>query len=269
MRTLPIFKNLPAVVGMVHLPALPGSPGWGGDMAKVINFALRDAQTLVEAGVDGLIVENINDFPFTRGSVEPITVAAMTVCVREVRRTVDVVIGVNCLRNDGVSAVSIATAAGAQFVRISNLTYAMVTDQGIIEGCAYEVSRLKSRINPGLAIFSDVMVKHAFPIGPMDIGVVARDTAHRGGTDALVISGTETGAPIDVEDLKAVRASLPDFPLASGSGVTPENLDEMLKYLDVIIVGTYFKEDGLLERPVDLRRAKPLVQCVHAARKPA
>ncbi|HUI72853.1 MAG TPA: BtpA/SgcQ family protein [Spirochaetia bacterium] len=267
MRSLPVFKKLPAVVGMVHLPPLPGSPRWGGDMQKVIDFAVRDARTLVEAGVDGVIVENINDFPFTRGSVEPITVAAMTVCVGEVRRAVGVAVGVNCLRNDGVSAVSIATATGAQFVRISNLTYAMVTDQGIIEGCAYEVSRLKSRINPGITIFSDVMVKHAFPIGPMDIGVVARDTAHRGGTNALVISGTETGAPINVDDLKTVRASLPDFPLASGSGVTPENLDEMLQYLDVVIVGTYFKEDGVLERPVDLKRARPLVQRVHAARK--
>jgi hypothetical protein len=101
----------------------------------------------------------------------------------------------------------------------------------------------------------------------MDIGVVARDTAHRGGTNALVISGTETGAPINVADLKVVRSSLPDFPLVSGSGVTPENLDEMLKYLDVIIVGTYFKEDGQVERPVDVRRVKPLVQRVHAARK--
>jgi hypothetical protein len=236
-------------------------------MGKVIDFALRDAVALADGGVDGVIVENFFDSPFTRGSVEPITVAAMTVCVREIRKAVKVAIGVNCLRNDGVAAVSIATAAGAQFVRISNLTYAMVTDQGIIEGCAYEVSRLRSRINPGITIFSDVMVKHAFPIGPMDIGVVARDTAHRGGTNALVISGTETGAPIDVKDLKTVRDSLPDFPLVSGSGVTPENLDEMLKYLDVIVVGTFFKENGQVDRPVDGKRVKPLVQRVHAARK--
>ncbi len=263
-KKLDIFKNYPAVVGVIHLPALPGSPAWKGDMNEVLEFALRDAESLERGVVDGIIVENFWDAPFTRSSVEPITLAAMTRCVNEIRKKVDVALGVNVLRNDAVSAISIAEVTGAQFIRVNVLTHAMITDQGIIEGCSYELSRLKARLGSDVRIMADVMVKHSFPPGVIDIGIMARDMALRGGADILIVSGSETGISIDMADLQKIQKAVPGFPIAAGSGVTDNNVTELMKYCDVIMVGTWFKKDGKIHNPVDKKRVQDLVQKVRS-----
>jgi membrane complex biogenesis BtpA family protein len=263
-KDLDIFKNYPAVVGVVHLPALPGSPAWKGNIDEVLEFALHDAMVLERGGVDGIIVENFWDAPFTRGSVEPITVAAMTQCVFEIRKKVDVALGVNVLRNDAVAALSIAAVTGAQFIRVNVLTHAMVTDQGIIQGCSYELSQLKARLGSDICIMADVMVKHGFPPGVIDIGTMARDMALRGGADILIVSGSETGTSIDMADIRKVRQAVPGFPIASGSGVTDKNVAELLEYSEVIMVGTWFKRDGTINNPVDKNRVQSLVKIVRS-----
>ena len=212
--------------------------------------------------MDGIMVENFWDIPFTKGPVEAVTVAAMTKCVDEILREVDIPLGVNVLRNDALASLSIAQVTGARFIRVNVLASAMVTDQGIIEGCSYELSRLRSRLHADVLVMADVMVKHAYPLGDMDLVSVARDTALRSGADVLIISGSETGAPIEVDDLEKVRRALPDFPLASGSGVTAGNVSGLLPHLDVLIIGTWFKQDGDVKKPVDPKQVATMVDLV-------
>jgi membrane complex biogenesis BtpA family protein len=228
-------------------------------MDEVIDDALRDARSLKKGGVDGVMVENFWDAPFSRGRVEAVTVAAMTACVTEIRREVDIPIGVNLLRNDALSALSVAQVAGARFIRVNVLSGAMVTDQGIIQGCSYELSRLRSRLRADIVIMADVMVKHAHPLGTADIASMARDTAYRGGADVLIVSGSETGAPLDIGELERVRRAVPEFPIASGSGVTGDNVQDLLPLLDVLIIGTWFKEGGQVQKPVDVGRVRSMV----------
>ena len=273
-----IFPATPAVVGMVHLRALPGSPGYQGKMDDVIRAAVTDAEAVAGGGADGIMVENFWDAPFTAGRVEAHTAAAMAVCVHEIRKAVDIPVGVNVLRNDGESALSIAAVTGARFIRVNVLTHAMVTDQGIIQGRAYELSRRQALLGalPAAAptqqphtggspvlVFADVMVKHAYPLGEMDIQTAAKDIARRGGADVLVVSGSGTGAPIEEKELAAVREAVPGFPVASGSGITPENLEQLAPHLDVIIVGTWIKRDGRVENPVDPKRVREITGGVH------
>jgi hypothetical protein len=239
---------------MVHLQPLPGSPGYAGDMKAVVDAAVKDARTLEEGGADGIIAENFFDAPFTSGRVEAVTVAAMTCCISEVVRSVSVPVGVNVLRNDALSALSVAEAVGASMIRVNVLTHAMVTDQGIIEGCSYELSRLKARLGSRVKILADVMVKHAYPLGDMDLAVAAKDIGERGGADALIVSGTGTGMPLDVADLRTVRDAVPEVPVASGSGVNEKNIRELKELLDVVIIGTWIKEGGRVENPVDPAR---------------
>src|SRR5258705_10711379 len=68
-----------AVIGMVHLRALPGSPRWDGDMPALLRAALDDARALAEGGADALLVENHGDVPFTARRVDAATVAGMAV----------------------------------------------------------------------------------------------------------------------------------------------------------------------------------------------
>jgi membrane complex biogenesis BtpA family protein len=192
----------------------------------------------------------------------------MALCIHEIRKAVSCLVGVNVLRNDACTALSIAAVTGAEFIRVNVLTHAMVTDQGIIQGCAYELSRLRASLGAPVLIFADVMVKHAYPLGPLDIKTAAQDIIHRGGADALVVSGSSTGAPIEETDLRAVREVLPETIIASGSGITPENLPRLGKYLDIIMVGTWIKHDGVVENPVDTERVRQLTSVLKSVHRP-
>jgi uncharacterized protein len=135
------MTELKPAIGMVHLRPLPGSPACEDALADIVSAALRDAEAIVEEGMDGLLLENFGDAPFFPDQVPPITVAAMTVVATELRRRFDVPIGINVLRNDARGALAVAWAAGASFIRVNVLCGARVTDQGIIQGQAHLVIR--------------------------------------------------------------------------------------------------------------------------------
>jgi membrane complex biogenesis BtpA family protein len=254
-------SRLPAkpIIGMVHLKALPGSPMYGGRMQPIVEAALRDADALQRGGIDAIMVENFFDTPFFKDRVGPETVAAMTHILTLIRARVDVPLGVNVLRNDGISALAVAAAVGAAFVRINILSWAMLADQGLIEGRAAEVLRYRRSLGVDPLIFADCLTKHAAPIAPQTMEIVAMDTWERGGADALVISGVGTGKPTDYNDVAAARRGAPHAPILLGSGVTPETLPTFLPIIDGAIVGTYFKAEGKVENPVEASRVQQLM----------
>jgi membrane complex biogenesis BtpA family protein len=263
-RPLPFTPN-PALVGMVHLGALPGAPDFDGDFEAVVARAAADARCLAEAGFDGVMVENFYDVPFFKTALPPVTVAALTRCAIAVREAAPhLPLGINALRNDGLAALGIAVAVGARFIRVNVLCGAVVTDQGIIEGCAAELARARAAWAPHIAIWADVGVKHAAPLADFDAVQAARDTAWRGGADALIASGTGTGAPTDPGRVAALRAAVPDRPVVVGSGATAENLAAL--DANVVIVGTALKgTDGR----IDPHACARIVAAAHAARRSA
>ena len=252
------------VIGVVHLQPLPGSPQWGGSLKSLIDFAAAAAKTYQRGGVDAIIVENFGDVPFTKASVGPETIAAMSTAGSAIRAAVNVPIGFNVLRNDARAALALCAACGGSFVRVNVHTGAMLTDQGIIEGDAYETLRYRERVCPSASIFADVHVKHAVPLGDFEIEDSARDTLERGLADALIISGTGTGRVADMADVQRVREACPTAKILLGSGITSGNVCEFLRYADGVIVGTSLKVGGKLFNPVDLKRVAALVKAVRA-----
>jgi hypothetical protein len=251
------------LIGMVHLPPLPGSPRWEGSMDRAITLALTDAQTLVDGGMDALIVENYGDAPFTPGRVPASTVAAMAVIAREIHRALpDTPLGVNVLKNDARSALAVAAAVGASFVRINVLAGAVVADQGLVQTEAFDLLRDRRLLGSDVAIFADVQGKHAVPLVPVDLEQQARDLTHRALADGLVVSGRATGDATPIDDLKRVRSAVPDVPILVGSGVTPETAAELLSLADALIVGTALKHGGDVSQPVDPARVRRLVDAV-------
>lgn len=254
-----------ALVGVVHLRALPGSPGFavtpaGRSMAEVLRLAAYDARALAEGGVDALIVENFGDIPFFAERVPPETVAAMTLATEAVRAAVgpNLAIGVNVLRNDAHAALAIAAATGAGFVRVNVHVGTAVTDQGIVNGRAAQTLRTRSGLVPGCAIWADVHVKHAVPLGGGEIGDAARETFERGRADGLIVSGIATGSAPDPRDLERVRSAVPDAPVLIGSGLTLENAAELCRFADGAICGTALKVGGDVGAPVDAARVARL-----------
>jgi membrane complex biogenesis BtpA family protein len=242
-----------AVFGMIHLDALPGAPLFTS-LDAVIERAVRDGRALREGGCAGFVIENFGDRPFTRGRVEAETVAAMTRAIVEVAGEVRLPFGVNVLRNDALSALAIASATGAAFIRVNVHTGAMVTDQGIIEGDAYTTLRKRASLAPDVLLFADHLVKHAAPLAAVDEVQSARDLRLRGLADALIVTGAETGAAADPARLATLREAV-DAPLLVGSGLTAGNA-QTFRDADGAIVGTSVKRDGF----VDAARVEAVVR---------
>jgi len=242
----------PLLVGVVHLAPLPGAPRYGGDMGTVLERAMADARALAGGGCDALIVENFGDAPFFRAEVPPETVAAMALALRAVMTAAgDRPVGVNVLRNDARSALGLCATTGASFVRINVHTGAAVSDQGLLEGRAAETLRERQRLCPEVRLLCDVHVKHAAPLGRPDIAEAAADTARRGLADALIVTGSATGAAPHPQELRRVREASPATPVLVGSGLTESNARELLAGAAGAIVGTFFKKDGNVGNPVD------------------
>jgi membrane complex biogenesis BtpA family protein len=254
------------VIGMVHLRALPGSPRWDGDMEAVVRAALDDARAIAEGGADALIVENHGDVPFTAGRVDAASVAGMTVAIAEIRRNVSLPVGVNVLKNDARSALAVAAATGARFIRVNVHVGAVVADQGLIQSEAHDTVRYRRLLDLDIGILADVQAKHGMPLAPVPIELEARDCWARGMADALVVSGVATGEPTPMSDLKRVRGAVPEAPLLVGSGAAPETVAELLSVADAVIVGTSIKRDGRLVNPVDVDRVRRLVAAAHGTR---
>lgn len=265
------FADPPLVVGVVHLPPLPGSVRGGPatDFARTLEAARRDAATWAEGGAAALIVENFGDVPFAPGRVGPETVAAMALATRAVIDETGLTVGVNVLRNDVESAVAIAACTGAAFVRANVYAGVAVTDQGIISGDPRAVQELIRRLGAPVAVWADIDVKHAAPLAPRPIGDLAEDAVARGLATATIVSGRATGQATSTGDLAAVRQTVPATPLYVGSGVTPAQLDDLLRWADGVIVGTAAKHDGLVGNAVDLRRVQELIETARTARERA
>lgn len=251
----------PKIVGVVHLLPLPGSPCYGGSMDAVLVRAIDDCRAYHDGGIEGAIIENFGDAPFSGGTVAPVTVAAMTRAAVELRREFPQIhFGVNVLRNDAESGLSIASVTGAEFIRVNVHAGAVVADQGIIQGKAYETLRLRRSLDSVVKILADIDVKHSAQIGNYDIKIQAADALERGLADAIVISGSRTGQAVDMEQLRQLRREFRDANIVIGSGANSSNVKLLLKYANSVIVGTSVKKDGKTANPVDLGRLKEFMK---------
>ena len=249
-------------IGVIHLQPLPGSPGWHGNIDRVINHAVADAVALSRGGAHALFIENFGDIPFSKEPVGPETVAGMCRVATAIRERVKLPFGFNVLRNDARAALALCAACGGSFIRVNVHTGAMVTDQGVIEGNAHETVRYRRTVAPLTQIFADVHVKHATPLGNGDIEASAVDTLQRGLADALIVSGTGTGEATDLGELERVRRAAPKARILIGSGVTRDNVKDYLQYADGVIVGSSLKFQGRVRNHVDAKRVSALVKLV-------
>ncbi|MEO6576053.1 MAG: BtpA/SgcQ family protein [Polyangiaceae bacterium] len=255
------------LVGVLHLPPLPGSPRAMLGMARICEDAAREAFLLADLGFDLVMIENFGDAPFFPGRVPSVTVSAMTACVCAVRdRVPKLPLGVNVLRNDADSALAIAAVVDAACIRVNVHTAARVTDQGLIQGDAANTLRTRRALGASsIAIWADVDVKHAAALAPRPIGDEAKDIFYRGMVEALLVTGQGTGGAVDRADLAAVRGAVPKAPLFVASGTRAEELSALAAHCDGVIVGSAIREGGIAGAPLDPVRCRAFAEAFRSA----
>lgn len=238
------------VIGMVHCLALPGTAEFDGDMGRVLDQAVTDAQTLERAGVDAVIVENMNDNPFGILLDTP-QVAALSAATALVKQAVSIPVGVDAAFNDCVAALSIARANGCEFVRIPVLVDTVEFYGGIIKPCARLC--MESRHNLGaedVMVLADVQVKHTNMVLPqVTIEMSAKNVASVG-ADAVIVTGSAIGVETPLEMTSRVK-SVVDIPVIAGSGVNAGNIASQFETADGAIIGSSLKRGGIVSNPID------------------
>lgn len=258
------------IIGMIHLKALPGAPRNSLSIPEILTSAINDLNSLVEGKIDGVLVENYNDFPFQPFTADTSTVVSMSLIIKELVKSSSVPVGVNVLRNACSDALVIASLTGAEYIRCNFLTGAYVIDQGVVVGCAHILKRVQKQLScfkteSTPLIFGDVLCKHASPISPRTIDLEALDALERGLADAVIVTGDRTGLSVKLSDLKLLREKQIQ-PILIGSGVTLDNIQEILPLIDGIIIGTSLKHKNKISQPVDSKKVEALMQKVHAFR---
>ena len=264
-----LFGRSKAVIGVIHLPALPGSPGYDGeDIATIIATAQSEAHFYQAGGLDGLIVENHGDIPFAKPDrLGPETAACMAVITRAVRLATEMPVGVNVLANGAIQALAVAKASGAAFVRVNQWANAYVANEGFIEGPAAEATRYRAWLQArGVKIFADIHVKHGAHaiMADRSVGEMARD-AEFFDADVAIATGQRTGDAASIDELRTIGAGT-SLPVVVGSGVDPDNVGDILANGSGVIVASFLKRDGVWWNTVDPERVAVFMQAVARAR---
>jgi uncharacterized protein len=252
---------------MIHVGALPGTPAHAQPLRAIEARALHEAKIYREAGVDGVMLENMHDTPYLRGGVGPEIVAAMAIIARVVKETIRLPCGVQILAAANREAIAVAHAAGLDFIRAEGFAFAHVADEGLIESSAAELLRYRRMLGAEhVQVWADVKKKHSAHAITADVSIA--ETAHavefmRG--DAVIVTGAITGEapqPDDVRDVK--RATR--LPVLLGSGVTAANVRDFAVSADGFIVGSEFKRGGHWAGAVDERRVERFMRAAVARR---
>jgi membrane complex biogenesis BtpA family protein len=241
--------NRPVLGGML-LPPLLGAPRSTLSVFEIADRVVDEALAFQAAGVRGLTLENVGDNPFPRDKAADETVAAFSIIAAAVKRAVDIPIGINVMRNSWSAAMAIAAAVDAEYVRINVLGDALVSDQGVIQGCADELLRYRKYLGAEkVRIFADVDCKHGGPLTTRPLGVIARDTAYRQMADVLLVTGPDSDTPPQLSDIETVKAAVPDVPVVIASGMSDQSVD-LVKACDGTTIGT-FARNWDIDGPID------------------
>ncbi|MBK7367007.1 MAG: BtpA/SgcQ family protein [Candidatus Eisenbacteria bacterium] len=240
-----------ALIGMIHVGALPGTPAARESVDALVHAAVTEARVYRDAGYTALMIENMHDRPYVKGGVGPEIAAAMTAVAREIRREVQLPLGVQVLAGANREAIAVAIASGAAFVRAEGFVFAHVADEGIMESCAGDLLRYRRAMNADhVRVFVDIKKKHSAHAITADVSLA--ETAKAAEfflADGVIVTGTATGEPAKASDVDEVAAAV-KLPVFVGSGLAPDNYARFAR-AHGFIVGSSVKQGGLWSNALD------------------
>jgi membrane complex biogenesis BtpA family protein len=253
------IKNRKIIIGMIHVPALPGTPENKLTPQEIIAKCIEEAKIFQKHGLKVLMIENMHDIPYTK-KIRPEITTLMTLIGSEIKK-LGFYCGIQILAAGNKEAIAAAHASGMDFIRAEGFVYAHVADEGYIESCAGELLRYRKSINgEKVQIFTDIKKKHSSHSITSDVNIA--ETAHAAEfflSDGIIVTGESTGKEADLEEVKQVRA-VTHKPVLIGSGINAENLKNYWPHADIFIVGSYIKKDSYWKNELDEERITKLMK---------
>jgi uncharacterized protein len=265
------FRHPRPIIGVIHVAALPGAPANTLPVSEIIAQAVREAAIYRDCGVDGVIIENMHDTPYMRGSVGPEIVAAMAVIGHAVKTESRLPSGIQILAGANVEAMAVAHSAGLDFIRAEAYAFAHVADEGVIQSSAAALLRYRKMIGAErVQVWADVKKKHSSHAITADVGLGATaEAVEFMRADAVIVTGNVTGEAPKIADVEEAKAHC-RAPVLLGSGIDADNIIDFYQAADGFIIGSYFKADGRWANPVDAGRVRRLMTRVfNSSSRPA
>jgi membrane complex biogenesis BtpA family protein len=254
------------IVGMVHLPPLPGTPLYNeaAGIDGIVGRVRADVSALCAGGVDALLFCNEGDRPYAL-QAPPDAVATMARVITTAAPA-DRPFGVDYLW-DAQAAIAIAYATGARFVR-EVFTGTYESDMGLWSPDAAAILRYRRQIGAQhIKLFFNVLPEFASPLGTRPLGARARSAVFSSLADVLLVSGMTAGTETDLVRLREVKEAVGEsVPVFANTGVRAETVEQYLAIADGAIVGSAFKHDGQTWNAVDQRRVERFMKTVQGIR---
>ncbi len=261
-----MFESGKTIIGMAHLPPLPGAPGYDpeGGIQRLIDWVAADLEALQAGGIDAVMFGNEADRPYVL-TAPPEGLAAMAAVITAVKPALTVPFGVNYLW-DPVASVALAVATGAAFVR-EIFTGVYASDMGLWEPDAAAALRLRANLGRGdLKLLFNVNAEFATPLDKRPVAERAKSAVFSSTADVICVSGPMTGQPVDHTDLAAVKQAVGATPVLANTGVTADSVGDILAVADGVVVGTHLKRGGDTWNLVDRDRVARFMEAVERAR---
>lgn len=249
---------------MVHVGALPGAPKNDRPVADLISDALTDAKILQEEGVDAIMIENMHDRPYLNREVGPEIIASMAAIACALRSVIKIPLGIQILAGANKAALSVALAAGFDFIRVEGFVFGHLADEGMMNSDAGELLRYRKQIGADwVKVFTDIKKKHSSHAVSADVSIVyTAKAAEFFLSDGVIVTGSSTGEKPSLEDLKQVKSSV-KIPVLIGSGIDAGNIHEYWNWADGFIIGSSLKKDGNWENKVERERVKDFIKTIN------
>lgn len=240
------FFKKKMVVGMVHLLPMPGNASYQGNKEEIETRALADARTLIDCGVDAIMLENFSDWPQYSTEVPLEAYSLMLNIATKIKAFCPLPFGVNIEMNAYVQEWAMAYAVGADFIRLEAFVDNRAGSFGMIEACSTPLAKIMKDYPSKTMLFADVHTAETYGFPNIPINEAAQNAINHD-AHAIIVTENDANRKITVEDVKSMREAIGDFPIIVGAGVKNENVLGYLEYADAVIVGRGFKKDGKVD----------------------
>lgn len=236
-----VFKKDKPIIGVLHLK--------GNNDEEILCKAKKEIDDYLNGGVDAILVENYF------GNYHNMEQALQYI----VNNKPDICYGVNCLNLD-VLSFELAKKYNAKFIQIDSVVGHMKPRDDVSMQAFLDLYRSTCDV----VLLGGVRFKYQPYLSGRSLEedlTIAKDRC-----DVVVVTQDATGQETSIDKIKEFREILGDFPLLVGAGITPENCEKQLSYVDGAIVGSYFKDTYKDTGDVCVEHVKELVEAFDVIR---